>query len=105
MIRFAVMALPIVLLAACSSKNAIADKVETNADKRAAAMERASESMTNALQRNAVEQQADVVRSAGKERAEAIRDSDLKAGALNKDQQNALVAGKTVPGTSSVQGR
>lgn len=105
MIRLAMALLPLALLGACQSKNTIADKVEKNADRRAEAMEQASESMTNALQRNAVEQQAEIVRSAGKERAEAIRDSDLKAGALTKDQRNAIVAGKGIPGTQAPNAR
>jgi len=85
------------LLAACGSgKDKIAERVEENADNRAAAMERASESMTNALAANAVEQQANIVRSAGEERAEAIRKSDLDANALTAQQKNALVAGRPV---------
>jgi hypothetical protein len=105
MVRFALAALPLMLLGACNNKSTIADKVEKNADRRAEAMEQASESMTNALERNAVEQQADIVRSAGKERAEAIRDSDLKASALTKDQQNAIVAGNLVGGTPAPNAR
>lgn len=106
MIRLAMAMLPFALLGAChGSKNTIADKVEKNADRRAAAMEEASQSMTNALERNAVAQQADIIRSAGKDRADAIRDSDLKAGTLTKDQQNALVAGKSVGGTPAPAGR
>ena len=102
MVRLSVAALlAVTLLSGCNQKNAIADRVEKNADRRAEAMEQASETMTNALQRNAVEQQADIVRSAGKERAKAIRESDLQAGSLSEQQQNALVAGRPVPGTSS----
>ena len=93
-------ALGAALMAGCGSgKEKIADRVEDNADRRAAAMEEASESMTNALQQNAVEQQAKIVRSAGEDRAEAIRDSDLEADMLTKQQKNALVEGKKVAGT------
>jgi hypothetical protein len=84
-------------LAACSSgKDKIAERVEENADNRAQAMEQASQSMTNALAANAAQQQANIVRSAGEERAEAIRNSDLDADVLTDSQKNALVAGKPV---------
>ena len=105
MVRLATPLLTLALLGACNNKNTIADKVEKNADRHAEAMEQASQSMTNALERNAVEQQAEIVRSAGKERADAIRESDLKATALTKDQQNAIVAGKTVGGTPAPHAR
>lgn len=101
MIWLSVLALGMLLLAGCSDKNAIADKVEKNADRRAAVMEQASEAMTNALQRDAARQQADIVRSAGKDRAKAIRESDLKAGSLTNAQQKALIAGKMVPTRSA----
>jgi hypothetical protein len=93
------------VLAACGSgKDKIAERVEDNADNRAAAMEQASESMTNALQANATQQQANIVRSAGEERAEAIRKSDLDANALTAQQKNALVAGRPV-GTPTPKSR
>jgi len=81
------------MLAACSEKNEIAEKVEQRADNRAEAMERAAESMTNALQQNIVEQQAETVRQAGEERAEAIRQSELEADALSKAQKAELIKG------------
>lgn len=85
------------LLAACGGggKDRIADRVEENAEERAAAMDAASETMTNALRANAVQQQANIVRSAGEDRAQAIRDSDLDASLLTRDQKNAIVAGNT----------
>ncbi|MFD1611083.1 hypothetical protein ACFSCW_04630 [Sphingomonas tabacisoli] len=85
-------------LAACSGggKDKIADKVEDNANNRAEAMDEAADTMTNALQANAVEQQANIVRSAGHDRAEAIRESDLPADKLTENQKNAIVAGKGV---------
>lgn len=89
-------ALGAALLAGCGSgKDEIADRVEDNADKRAAALEKASERMSNALQANAVEQQAETVRAAGEERADAIRRSDLEPGALSDSQKNALIEGNT----------
>ena len=101
MIRITGLMLPVMLLGACSGgKDKIADRVEENADHRAEAMEEASESMSNALQQNAVEQQADTVRAAGEERAEAIRDSDLKASLLTKEQKKELVRGETATGTA-----
>jgi hypothetical protein len=81
------------LLAGCSGKDRIADKVEDQAENRAEVMDEAAEAMTNALQANAAEQQAETVRQAGKERAEAIRDSQLDAGDLSNAQKNALVKG------------
>lgn len=92
----------LLLLAACngSGKDRIADRVEDNADNRAAAMEAASESMTNALMANATQQQANIVRSAGEDRAQAIRDSDLDASVLTQEQKNAIVAGRST-GTQS----
>ena len=98
------MALLLVLAACSSGKDKIAERVEENADNRAAAMEQASESMTNALQANAVEQQANIVRSAGEERADAIRNSDLDANMLTAQQKNALVAGHPV-GTQTPNSR
>jgi BioD-like phosphotransacetylase family protein len=85
----------LLLASACSGsgKDRIADRVEENADDRAAAMDQASETMTNALQANATQQQASIVRSAGEDRADAIRDSDLDASARTKEQRNAIVAG------------
>ena len=75
-------------------KDAIADKVEENADNRAEAMEAASESMDNALQQDITEQQANMVRAAGEERAEAIRNSQLDEDLLSNEQKNALVEGR-----------
>lgn len=87
--------LALMLLSACGSgKDKIADRVEENADRRADAMEAASDSMTNALQQNVTEQQANLVRDAGKERADAIRESDLRADQLSSQQKNALVKGE-----------
>jgi hypothetical protein len=85
------------LLGACSGggKDRMADRVEDNAENRAAAMDRASETMTNALRANAMQQQANIVRSAGEDRAQAIRDSDLDAGALTQQQRNAIVPGRS----------
>lgn len=89
------------LAAACSEKNEIAEKVEARADKRADAMEEASRSMTNALQQNGVAQQAETVREAGEERAEAIRDSELKPGDLTDEQEKSLIKGdEGTPGPS-----
>ncbi|MBA2918418.1 hypothetical protein GON01_05460 [Sphingomonas sp. MAH-20] len=87
----------LLLLAACggSGKDRIAQRVEDDAENRAAAMEQASETMTNALRANATQQQANIVRSAGEDRAEAIRESDLDAGALTQQQKNAIVAGRS----------
>jgi hypothetical protein len=87
----------LMLLTACngSGKDRIADRVEENAEDRAAAMDAASETMTNALRANATQQQANIVRSAGEDRAQAIRDSDLDASLLTKEQKNAIVAGNT----------
>lgn len=82
------------LLCACSEKNAIAEKVEARADNRADAMEAAAQSMTNALQQNGVEQQAETVRQAGEERAEAIRKSQLEPDALSKEQKDRLIKGE-----------
>jgi hypothetical protein len=93
-VRF--VALGALLLAACGSgKDKIAQRVEDNAENRAAAMEQASRSMTDALQANAVEQEANIVRSAGEQRAEAIRSSDLDASTLTQAQKNALIEGKS----------
>lgn len=92
------------LLAGCSGKDRIADKVEDQAENRAEAMEEAAEAMTNALQANAAEQEAETMRQAGKERAEAIRDSQLDASDLNNAQKNALVNGAS-PGTPARETR
>lgn len=81
------------LLTACSGKNDISEQVEARADNRAEAMEAAAETMTNALQRNIVEQQADTVRQAGEERAEAIRKSQLDSNALDAAQKERLIKG------------
>lgn len=94
--QLAIAALATALLAGCSGKDQIADRVEDRAENRAEAMDEAADTMTNALQANAVEQQADTVRSAGKERAEAIRDSQLDASELSKEQKNTLVEGNSV---------
>ena len=95
----------LMLLAACGSgKDKIAERVEDNADNRAAAMEQASRSMTNALQANAVEQEANIVRSAGEQRAEAIHSSDLDASTLTPAQKNALIEGRST-GTAPKQPR
>lgn len=94
-----IIALPLAL-AACGggAKEQIADKVEDNADNRAKALDQAADTMTNALQANAVEQQANIVRSAGHDRADAIRKSDLPADKLTDNQKNAIVAGKSATG-------
>ncbi len=82
-------------LAACGdSKDAIADQVKDNAENRAEAMEESGQSITNAVQQNIVEQQADTVREAGEERADAIRNSQLDAGDLSAAQKNELIAGE-----------
>jgi hypothetical protein len=81
----------VLALAACSGKDEIADQVEERANDRAEAIEDASRSMENALQENILEQQARTAREAGKERADAIRDSDLKTGDLSDAQKNALI--------------
>lgn len=91
------------LLCACSEKNEIAEKVEARADKRADAMDAAAQSMTNALQQNGAEQQADTVRQAGEERAEAIRKSQLEPDALSEEQKDRLIKGE--PGTAAAQPR
>ena len=91
--RMPIAALILALLGACSEKNAIAERVEERADKRADAMEEASRSMTNALQQNGAEQQAQTVREAGEERAEAIRESDLKAKDLSEAEKKRLIRG------------
>lgn len=88
---------------ACSEKEEIAEQVEERADNRADAMEEAGRAMMNALQQNVVEQQARTVREAGKERAEAIRDSQLDPGALTDEQKNAIIAGDQ--GTPAKNGR
>ena len=79
------------LLAACGSKDEIADKVEERAEQRAEAMEKAGREMEGALQKNLLEQQADTQRQAGQERAEAIRESDLDADQLTEQQEKALI--------------
>jgi hypothetical protein len=89
--------LALAALAGCSEKNDVADKVEARAENRAEAMEEAAESMTNALQQNIVEQQADLVRQAGEERAEAIRGSELNPDQLTPEQRNALIKGEGTP--------
>ncbi|GAO39094.1 hypothetical protein SCH01S_25_00740 [Sphingomonas changbaiensis NBRC 104936] len=96
MVRLSALLISLALLGACSSsgRDKIADKVEDNADNRAAAMDQASDEMTNALRADAVQQQANIVRSAGEDRAQAIRDSDLDANALTREQKNALIAGR-----------
>jgi hypothetical protein len=81
------------MLAGCSGKNEISEQVEQRADNRAAAMEAAAESMTNALQKNVVREQAETVRQAGEERAEAIRRSQLDAGTLSNEQKARLITG------------
>jgi hypothetical protein len=85
-----------ILLAGCGGegRDRIAERVEENADNRAAAMEAASRSMTDALQQNIAEQQAEAVRQAGEERADAIRNSQLEAEALTPEQRNELIAGE-----------
>lgn len=97
-------ALGLALLAGCNRKDDIADRVEEHAEDRAEALDAAAASMTNALAANGLEQQARLTRRAGEERAEAIRRSDLDAGKLTGEQQNALVEGKSV-GTPAAQGR
>ena len=101
MMRGAGLMVPMILLAGCGSgggggRDRIADKVEDNAENRAEAMDAAADTMTNALGANAVEQQANLVRAEGKDRADAIRNSQLDASALTSEQKNAIVAGKTV---------
>ena len=91
--RMPIAALILALLGACNEKNAIADRVEERADTRADPMEEASRSMTNALQQNGAEQQAQTVREAGEERAEAIRESDLKAKDLSEAEKKRLIGG------------
>jgi adenylosuccinate synthase len=91
--RTVMAALAITTVCACSDKNSIAEKVEQRADNRAEAMEAAADSMENALQQNIVDQQAETVRQAGEERAEAIRDSQLDAEDLSPEQRNALIEG------------
>jgi hypothetical protein len=86
-------ALAITTVCACGEKNKIAEKVEQRADNRAEAMEAAADSMENALQQNIVDQQAETLRQAGEERAEAIRDSQLDAEDLSPEQRNALIEG------------
>lgn len=86
-------ALAITTVCACSEKNKIAENVEQRADNRAEALEAAADSMENALQQNIVDQQAETVRQAGEERAEAIRDSQLDPEDLSPEQRNALVEG------------
>lgn len=78
-------------LAACSGRDEIADKVEDRADARAEALENAGDTMENALQQNVTAQQAETMRQAGEERADAIRESDLDAEKLSDEQKNALV--------------
>lgn len=97
--RYVALVLVAMLIAGCGSgggKGRIADQVEDDAENRAAAMDEAAATMTNALKANAVEQQADIVRSAGKERADAIRNSQLDASQLTGTQKNALIAGNSV---------
>jgi uncharacterized protein YbjQ (UPF0145 family) len=91
-------ALILIALSACGNggdKDQIADRIEKNADNRADSMEQASEAMTNALQQNVTEQQADMVRQAGEERADAIRNSQLDADQLSEQQKKELIRGKT----------
>lgn len=83
----------VMLTAACSEKNDIAEQVQERADNRAEAMEEAAESMTNALQQNIAQQQARTVRQAGEERAEAIRKSQLRPDALTRAQKEELITG------------
>ncbi len=91
--RLLVAALILASLAACNEKNDIAERVEQRADSRADAMEDASRSMTNAVQQNGAEQQAQTVREAGEERAEAIRTSDLNANDLSEAEKKELIKG------------
>lgn len=80
-------------LVGCSEKNEISERVEERAETRAEAMEAAADSMTNALQQNVVREQADTVRQAGEERAEAIRKSQLDAEMLSNEQKAQLITG------------
>ena len=84
----------ILALAGCSGKDDIADQVEERAERRAEAIEKAGRAMENALQENLTGQQADTKRQAGRERAEAIRESDLDADQLTSEQRNALIGAK-----------
>ena len=101
--RLQIAALALAFLGACNEKDGIAGQVEEQADRRADAMEEAGRAMTNALQQNVVEQQARTVREAGKERAEAIRDSQLDPDTLTDAQKKALVKGST--GTPALKAR
>lgn len=99
--RYFSMAAGLCALAGCGSngRDRIADKVEQSADRRADAMQEASERMTNALERSNTVAQAKLTREAGKDRAEAIRDSQLNASRLSDTQKNALIRGAPAPGT------
>jgi hypothetical protein len=81
------------VLAGCSGTSEVSEQVEERADNRAEAMEAAAESMTNALQQNLAREQAETVRQAGEERAEAIRGSRIDADALTNEQKTRLING------------
>lgn len=83
----------VALLAGCSGKSDISEQVEARADDRAEAMEAAADSMTNALKQNNVREQAETVRQAGEERAEAIRKSNLDPEGLDPAQKERLIRG------------
>ena len=91
------------MLAACSEKSQLTEKIEERADNRAEAMEAAARSMTNALQQNAAEQQAATVRQAGEERAEAIRKSQLDPEKLTAEQKAKLVDGSLGTGPAATR--
>jgi hypothetical protein len=78
-------------LSACGGQgdDTLGDNVADAADARADNMEDMADNLSGAAEEN-LEDQAEAVRENGAEAEERIDDSDVDAGALTSDQQNAV---------------
>jgi hypothetical protein len=93
------------LLGGCGgSKDALADQVEQKADNRADAMEASSRQLPDDRARDTLRNQADMVRKAGRDQAEAIRTAPLKANDLSQKERDGIVNAR-VPEPSRDRGR
>jgi hypothetical protein len=93
------------LLGGCGgSKDALADQVEKRADNTADAMEAESRGIANDRAAGVIRNQADMVRSAGRDQAQAIREAPLKANDLSQKEKDGIVNAR-VPEPGRDRGR
>lgn len=92
-------------LAGCGgAKDAVADQVEAKADNRADALDAQSRRLPEGRQSDLVRNQADMVRSAGKDQADAIRQSPLDANNLSQKEKDAIIKARIPePGASEAR--